>query len=264
MAKLTLLDMVQRLLSSLDGDEVNSITDTAESEQVAFIVRDVYFDMINNIEIPEHRSLIALTAASDADFPTNMSIPVGVSRVDEVRYDKIKSGETQLDYQRILYVEPEVFLHRTLGRNSTESTIQTVTVDNGKVLIRNDKAPEFFTSFDDETLIFDAFDNDIDSTLQTSKFIVWAITTPVFTMSDTFTPDLDENLFSHLLNESKSVAYIELNQRANPKAEQVSLRQKIRWQSDRHNISKSKDNSYGRPDYGRKHRGRTRVGNRER
>ena len=44
MPKLTLLDMVQRTLSSMDSDTVNSFDDTIESEQVAYIIRDVYFD----------------------------------------------------------------------------------------------------------------------------------------------------------------------------------------------------------------------------
>jgi hypothetical protein len=256
MAKLTLLDMVQRILSSLDSDPVNSYTDTIESEQVAFIIRDTYADLINNIEIPEHRTLVTLTALADAATPTHMTIPAGIRRIDEVRYNKVKSGSTARDYERITYVEPEVFLHRTLMRDSDASTNQIVTVDGGEVLIQNDKAPEFYSSFDDETLIFDSFDSGVDSTLQSSKFIVWAIQSPVFTLSDVFIPDIDENLFPLLLNESKSVAYIELNQRANPKAEQVALRQKIRWQSDRHNISKSLDNSYGRPNYGRASRRR--------
>ena len=65
MPKLTLLDMTQRILSSMDADAVNSYTDTIESEQVAYIVRDAYYDLINNIEIPEHRKLITLTALAD-------------------------------------------------------------------------------------------------------------------------------------------------------------------------------------------------------
>lgn len=96
----------------------------------------------------------------------------------------------------------------------------------------------------------------MDSTLQSSKFIVWAIQEPTFTMSDTFTPDLDVDMFPWLLNEAKSVAHVEINQRANAKAEQVSLRQKIRWQSDRHNVASSQSNFYGRVDYGRTSRRR--------
>ena len=76
-------------------------------------------------------------------------------------------------------------------------------------------------------------------------------------MSNTCTPDLDVNLFPLLLNEVKSVAHVELNQQANPKAEQMALKQKIRWQSDRHNVSASAFNTYGRNNYGRANRRRS-------
>ena len=49
MPKLTLLDMTQRVLSSMDADSVNSYAETIESEQVAFIIRDAYYDLINDI-----------------------------------------------------------------------------------------------------------------------------------------------------------------------------------------------------------------------
>ena len=61
MPKLTLLDIVQRTLSSMDSDAVDSYTDTVESEEVAYIVRDTYYDMITNLQVPEHRKLVTLT-----------------------------------------------------------------------------------------------------------------------------------------------------------------------------------------------------------
>ena len=257
MPKLTLLDMTQRILSSMDADTVNSFSDTIESEQVAYVIRDVYYDIINNIEIPEHRKLITLTALGSTSTPTHMQIPDGVRRIEEVRYNQVKSGATAKDYNRIYFMEPEDFLQLSLSRNSTDSTIVTVTVDGGEVLIANNKAPDYYTTFDDSFLIFDSYDSAVDSTLQSSKFIVWAIQEPTFTMSDTFVPDLDVDCFPWLLNEAKSVAHVEINQRANPKAEQVALRQKIRWQSDRHNIASSQSNKYGRVDYGRTSRRRS-------
>tara|TARA_R100001369_G_scaffold6299_1_gene16886 strand:+ start:721 stop:1494 length:774 start_codon:yes stop_codon:yes gene_type:complete len=254
MPKLTLLDMTQRILSSMDSDAVNSFSDTVESEQVAYIIRDSYYDLINNIEIPEHRKLIPLTALGSTATPSTMKVPDNVRRVDEVRYNTILSGATIKAYEVVTWVEPYQFLSETLSRQSTDSTIVTVAVDNGEVFIYNNKAPTFYTSFDDEFLIFDSYDSAIDSTLQASKFIVWGLEEPVFTMSNTFVPDIDVNLFPLLLNEAKSTAHVELNQQPNPKAEQQALRQKIRWQSDKHKVSEASDNSYGRTDYGRSSR----------
>lgn len=257
MPKLTLLDMTQRILSSMDSDPVDSHTDTIESESVAYVIRDTYYDLINNINVPEHRKLVTLTALADATQPTTMQIPAAVRRIEEVRYNTVASGDTAKAYSVMGYMEPQDFLHGALMLNSDDSTVTAVTVGGGEVLIRNDEAPTHYTSFDDDYIIFNSFDSAVDSTLQSSKFIVWAIEEPTFTMSDTFTPDLDVNLFPHLLNEAKSTAHIELNQQANPKAEQNALRQKIRWQSDKHNVASSIDNSYGRPNYGRKSRRRS-------
>ena len=75
-------------------------------------------------------------------------------------------------------------------------------------------------------------------------------------MADSFTPDLDANLFPLLLNEAKSLAFVEIKQSSNPKAEQYARRQYTRWANDRSNIHE--ENHMKGPDYGRKTRGRYR------
>jgi hypothetical protein len=249
MAKYTLIDMVQRILSSMDSDNVNSFSDTIESEQVAFIVRDSYYDLVKTLDLPEEEGFITLTAAADSDFPTQFTIPEEVKKLLSVRYDSKEFGETKLDYLPIPYVSQEVFIEWTNSRDSTDSTVQTVSMDGAKLFIRNERSPTYFTSFNENTLVFDAFDSDVESTLQSSKMIARGVTEAVFTLADGFVPSLDSNMFSLLLEEAKSTAFVELKQSSNPKAEQRARKQRVQNQNDRHKIEK---NLVGQPNYGRR------------
>jgi hypothetical protein len=255
MAKQTLLELTQIVLRSIGGDEVNSYAETVESEEVAFVIKQAYLNLITGLDIPEHNGIILLTALGDVNQPTHMQIPEGINSLKSVQYNVIKTGETRINYDRVDYVDPEEFLDRNLSRNSTDSNIQTVSITGAKLFIQNDKRPEYYTSFDDEYLIFDSFDSAVDSTLQQSKFLVRGVTDPVFTMSDSFVPDLDSNLFPLLVNEAKSLAAVEVEQSSNPKAEQYARRQRTRWQSDQSKL----DNHKKGPDYGRRNRGRRRT-----
>lgn len=49
----TLLDMVQRILEAMESDEVNNYDDTPESLAVANIIKEVYYDIISTLDIPE-------------------------------------------------------------------------------------------------------------------------------------------------------------------------------------------------------------------
>jgi|TARA_R110000796_G_scaffold60619_2_gene140222 hypothetical protein len=256
MPKQTLLEITQHILSSMDSDSVNSFAETVESEQVAFVIKDAYFNMINNLDIPEHYGIITLTALGDTSQPTHMLIPDGVRSIQSVKYNVIKSGETRIQYDDLQYREPENFLDSILSRNSTDSNIQTVSITGGKLFIENNKRPEYYTSFDDQYLVFDSFDSGVDSTLQQSKFMVRGALEPVWTMADSFVPDLDANLFPLFINEAKSLAFVEIKQSSNPKAEQYARRQWTRWANDQSNI-KYRSHMKG-PDYGRRSRGQRR------
>mgnify|MGYP000149502562 CR=1 FL=1 len=57
--------------------------------------------------------------------------------------------------------------------------------------------PSFYTSFDDEHIVMDSYKSSVETTLQNSKTQAYGVVYPTFTISDTFTPDLDDTLFPY-------------------------------------------------------------------
>ena len=48
MAKMTLLEITQDIMSDMDSDNVNSINDSVEALQVAQVVKTTYYNIISN------------------------------------------------------------------------------------------------------------------------------------------------------------------------------------------------------------------------
>lgn len=82
----TLLELTQSILSSLSSDEVNSIGDTTESQQIANIIETVYYNMAARAQLPEHEGLIQLLGSDDPTKPTMMTVPPGVTRIKWIEY----------------------------------------------------------------------------------------------------------------------------------------------------------------------------------
>lgn len=251
MAKLTLLEMCQSILNDMSSDKVNSISDTVESEQVASIIKDTYFNLLNTIDkIPENFQLIKLESIGDITRPNFMRIPDNVLLIEKIRYD-VSLDPTRKDFKEVCYYTPDQFLDFIYLRNSSSTEITTVLdIDTSTVplLIQNNKRPEYYTIFDDEYIVFDSWDNALESSLQEDKSVVHAQLEPEWSQTDTFVPDLDSNLFPLLLAEAKSLCFVNLKEIANPKVEQVSRGQKVSIQN---NKKKTKDR-YCYPNFGRK------------
>jgi len=249
MSKLTVLDIVQDILNDLDSDDVNSINDTEEALQIAQIVKTTYEEIISDRQWPHLKTLVQLTASGTSDRPTHMSIGDAVQEVLWIQYDKRKLGETKRKFSEITYQEPDEFLASLNGRSSDESNIDIITDISGiELLIKTDAAPLYYTSFDDENLVFDSYDSDVDTTLQTSKTQAYIYKEPTFTIEDTFIPDLPSKNFPYLLAESKSVAFNALRQAPNAKEEQRSRRQRTWSARDKWRTN----GALQVPDYGRK------------
>lgn len=251
MAKRTLLDMTQGILSKLDADEINSIGDTIESTQVAEIIRDVYYDMVDELDLPAHRNLFALTGLADATAPSKMLIPDNVSKVLSVQYDTRTEAGDAKSYQVITYLEPIEFVRLCNQRDSTDTTNNLVVNPSTSISLVIDigNQPSFWTSFDDEYIYFDATDTGLDSTMQSSKTICEGYLRPTFTLTDTFIPDLPENLFPLLYRTSEAAAFVYGKQAQNPTSEIAARHLRIRAMR---NKWRTKRETYDGPHYGRK------------
>lgn len=228
--KFTLIELVQDIMSDMDSDLVNSIDDTPESQQVAQIVKTTFYDIVSVGDWPHLKQLSQLNSATTAK-PTHCKLPTRVKKLLDVRYDIQDVDDTRKKYRTLDYMHPDEFLDMIFTRKIDESNVQSVVDDSGVTLpIINDKAPQYWTTFDDEYVVFDSFDSGVDTFLQNSKTAIRIEREPTWTHDDTFIPDLPSETFTYLLAESKSRAFLALGQEPNEKAEQQSIRAR-RWNS---------------------------------
>lgn len=249
--KRTLLEIVQIILNEMDSDSVNDIDDTIESQQIAQIVQGCYYEMLGNRNWPHTRKIIQLDASGTTAKPNYMKLPDNLKEMVFFKYETQKFGDTKIVLTDVKYKHPDEFLNYISGRNSDNTNVDVIEDFNGpKLLILNDTAPQYYTSFDDVYLVADAYDSDVDDTLKKEKSQAVAYIIPSWTSSNSFIPDLPIDAFPALIEESKSTAFFTLKQMANQKAEQKTTRQN-RW------LSRKSWRAHGGvryDDYGRKSR----------
>lgn len=229
--KRTLLDMVREILSDMDSDEVNSIDDTIEAQQVASTIRSCYNEMISNRNWPHLQKLIQLEHSGNPLLPTHLQIPENMKELVFFKYEKSKPDQDKIVYQDVKYKYPDDFLRYVMARNSDADNVVTVTEISGTpLLILDNVAPSYWTSFDDRYIVCDSYNKELDDTLKKSKTQALAYLDPEFIAEDDFVPDLPSEAFSALIEEAKSTCFLNLKQMANQKAEQKAVRQQ-RWLS---------------------------------
>lgn len=248
MTTMTLLDMVQDILSDMDSDDVNSISDTVESLQVAQIIKTTYFNIIDGKDWPQLFRMFQLEASGDVNRPTYMKLPDDVIDVNYIKYNVRRVGDAFDRLTEIKYKDPHEFMRLVDARHSDSTNVLATTDPTGvKINIMIDTPPTFYTCFDNVHIVFDAYDNVVDSTLQVSKTQAYGKVYPTWTMEDTFVPAMPISAFSYLLNESKATAFIVAKQAPNPKAEQNSITQRRRMSQEAWRVV----NGITLPNYGR-------------
>lgn len=253
--KYTLLDMTQDILSSMSSDEVNSISDTTESLQVATIIKQKYFDLINRVNLPEHDQLVQLDPSLDNTSPVLMYVPDGVAELKWIKYfnsnvlDSANGSDHDINtdivpgsgvsattpppgYQYVTILPVNQFIDMVNSFNPMEDDVESFTFSdtsnnypsNYTFYYKNGRQPNYCTIISNYYIIFDSFDTTQDSTLQASKTMAFGRVIPMFKMVDNFIPDLAAEQFQLLLNEAKSLAFFELKQQPHLLAAQEANR----------------------------------------
>jgi hypothetical protein len=260
MSKMTLLELVQDIAAAIDSDEITSIADTVEGDQIATVVRDTYYQMIANNLIPEHRQLSRLNNIDLTTYPNSKNylvIPDEVDKVYWIKYNKRRTSDTFDSYKDLIYCDPLDFMNLVnMNRSDDTDNLAVASPSTGVVYyVQKDKPPEYWTSFNDDFIALDSIDLAVDTTqVLGSKTQAFVSLFKEWEMNDSFVPELGENLFPFLLAEAKATCFTTLKQTANNKIEKQSRDQKIKTQNARYRTTEAQEASTGStgPNYGRK------------
>lgn len=248
----TLLELVQRILESMESDEVSTIGETPESTSVANIVKECYFDIVGELNMDEQEGLFKLDASGDNLKPVLMLVPSNVSRVQYLKYntDELLAPS----YTDVRYVTNREFLFYQEGINTDDTDVHQMDITlNGssfKFSYHDDRWPTYYTIFDETYVVFDSYMVTEESTLTQARSLGYGSIVPGFVLSDTWVPDLDPRQFQLLLQEAKTMAFIELKQAQNPIAEKKARKNRILGQKNKNDNDPTSSNqrrySFGR------------------
>ena len=255
--KKTLLQLVQEILSDMDGDEVNSYADTTESLQVANIIQKAYLDIVSTSSFPKMFTPFELEASSNPAEPCIMELPDDRLTVAWLRYDASTLDNPDAGYRQLEFMPFEEYVNRMYALDATDTNVVSFeyTFDNGDTLnvrCRNDNPPSVYTTINDHVLLFDSYDSDVDSALQANKTIAFGEKLPTFTMSDSFIPDLPDKQFTILRNEAKAAAFATLKQTTNANAERKARRGWVTSQKTGRRVNNPRTETHYTPNYARR------------
>lgn len=166
--KLTKLKIVQMVLSAIDSDDVSSISDTVESEQVAVLVDTIYDDLNGEFPWPHLRTEGVLEVTT---VPHIMKLPQSVLTINNIYYKK----------EPITYIEPEEMTTLLFERDTTLTNVDS----NGAY---SDRDPRYWTSYNDTDIVFDSYNGSLVEALSYTD--VYRTPTPM--LNDNDYPDMPD------------------------------------------------------------------------
>lgn len=185
MAEATLLTIVQNILSAMSSDEVNSISDTTESMQVAQIVQNKYYDIVARGSLTIDETLYQLTASNNAATPVLMYMPTGATRLDWIKYYDTNVLDNQQNSQFQHGVNTDIIssthwvttstTSNTIGTGTQTFTVasSTLPIVTGQGVVCVSGTNSMFgtvTSYSSTTLVLN-----VTSTVGSGTFSSWVI-----------------------------------------------------------------------------------------
>jgi len=250
MAKMTLLEIVQHTVDAISGNKVNGISDTPVAERVTKIAQEVYEQEMAYGDWPHQHFIGQLTGLGDTTMPTSMKIPDAVADVDEIRY-KYTDDSGNEKRPVITHIEdPREFLDLVWSRTSSDSNVEeknVVSDDTITVLVYNDRQPEYWTSFDDEYVVFDAYDASVSTTLASANSLVTGRKDTAWSTDGAYTPDMPAHMFPYYLSRCIVVASERITEEVASSDREAAQRGRthIRFREGKTDVKPRKKN-YGR------------------
>lgn len=211
----TVLELVNNALSDMGREEVNALNATPEAKRVLQIVKDTYYHIVTRKKATHKTRHIPLDSAADSTKPTKLIFTSEFDSLKELRYNVADAGEDD-QYELMTYLYPEDFLQMCYQRSSSDTDTTYVTNEDGvKFLVYSDRAPTYWTSFDEEHIYLDSYKSTVESTLQGSKSVAHVLEIPTFPSDASASPELPARYFPMFKSMIKVACYEKIKQMAN-------------------------------------------------
>lgn len=181
---MTLIEIVQRVLSAINSQNVSTVDETTESEQVVLLVHTVLDDIYSRfpwLHLKERGNLEVTTT------PNRMKIPDNVTGIEWVRYNK----------KEITYMEPSDFV------DLLDSRLLAGLSNIDSIGAYIDTNPKYWTSFDDQHVDFDGYDGSLVASLTDCLFVKL----PDYPVNNTDEPNLPEQYHIAVLHGTLAEAF---------------------------------------------------------
>lgn len=239
--RLTLLRVVQDVSRYMQGFDIDSVYDTDESTDIAYICERMYYHLVQRFNnIGWTGGIGTLESVGNIDLPNYLRIPDNVQKIQDARiqYNRARSEDNAMVlYHDIKYLPPQQFLDRQLGLSDAIPETQIVSDPSGvQFLVRTNKAPNYCTSFDQEFLVFDSYDKEEDTTLQQSKSRIEFTSEEAFLIQDNFIIPIPSDLSTLYTDLCIAEASTQLRQEPAQEVQRRARAALIRMQQKSHRI----------------------------
>lgn len=248
----TLLDIVQDMLFSINGDQVSTYTAGNESKRCSRIAHQVFLEFIANTQVEEQEDVIQLDSVGDVLNPTQLLIPSKVDKIVKMEYQD-RDGH----YRDVYYLDPVEFVDHLDSFRNYENSFE-IQYNNVGLIVRTDRQPRHWTTFNDQDVIMDSFEQDVEATLVGSKTrILISYTGPeVWEYRDDFVIPLDDDSLSTYKAECLEMAWAIIKERENSTLRSKGRRERAKLH---HRSSVYRQDRYTYADFGRRSNNRSRV-----
>ena len=253
MRRYTLLEVVQEVGRSIGSDEITTLGESVEVEDIESIVIQVLEDIVNRREWTWRQNQVRRGTPVGGTEVTSLELPDDCDTLQVLRYRNSTNATTNRSYEEVKYIYPEDFLELCEQQAAGNPGTDTVLIGGAEIFVRNNKPPQFYTSFKQGVVMMDSYDSAVDPTGVTTAnsllTCVVGIDTSGASGNPNYVPDMPTRFFPMWLQESQAVASQQLRQMANDRAERESRRTYVRLLDlDRVSVEAARDRevNYGR------------------
>jgi len=252
-----LLDLVNDTLMNMNSNQVTTVTQTIEAQQVALIAKDTY-EYLEELQRWDHKLRFSRALAAPDIVPFGVGIPDGIQQIKEVRYLVPKdpsqpSGDEC--WKTLTYMCPTDFLDVNACEREDTDLIEFDDVDpiwpQGFIDFwgRNNKEPDSWTVIDESYMYFDSYNSSRQAAIDNSEIAILAYVKYTFdSTDDTYEieiPDYDWSLYKNMVY---AKSWLDIKQQESPTAGTMANRLLTRShnKAKRRVITPLKGINYGR------------------